>query len=96
MNYKGLITGTFLALNFKKIFMDNGKLKNFIAEKIHDIKYAIFYCHSNSQLHINNAVISSSKVDENGRISFFVTRPHQLLSQFDQEFPVRLNYFPKR
>ena len=69
--------------------------KTFLTEKVNDIKYAIFYCQSNSQLKLNNAIISSSKVDDNGRISFFVNRPKQFLANFDQEFPVALNYFQK-
>ena len=75
--------------------MDNSKLIQFLAEKIEEIQYAIFYCHSNSRLRINNAVITSSKVDDNGRITFLIDRPHQLISQFEQEFPVGLNYFRK-
>lgn len=75
--------------------MDNEKLLHFIAEKVEDIKYAIFYCHSNSPLRINNTIINTYKVNENGQISFFINRPQQLLSQFDQEFPVGLNYFQK-
>ena len=75
--------------------MDNEKLLHFIAEKIDGIKNAIFYCHSNSPLRINNTIINTFKVDETGFITFFINRPPQLLSQFDQEFPVGLNYFQK-
>lgn len=75
--------------------MDSEKLRDFVAMKIGDIQSAIFYCHSNSQLHINNTIINSSIMDHNGRIVFFINRPLQLLSHFDQEFPVGLNYFRK-
>ncbi len=75
--------------------MDNEKLINFIAGKIKDIQYAIFYCHSNHSLQINNTIINSSKVDDRGRIVFFINRPTQSLSQAEQEFPVGLNYFQK-
>ena len=75
--------------------MDNDKILHFIAEKIEDIRLAIFYCHSNSTLKINNTIIHTFKVDDNGNISFFINRPQQLISQFDQEFPVGLNYFKK-
>ncbi len=75
--------------------MDNEKLFHFLAGKIDDIKSAILYCHSNSQLRVNNTIINFSKLDDNGRIIFFINRPHQLLSQYEQEFPVSLNYFQK-
>jgi len=75
--------------------MDNDKTLHFIAEKIADIKLAIFYCHSKSPLKINNTIIHTSKVDDTGCITFFINRPQQLISQFDQEFPVELNYFKK-
>jgi hypothetical protein len=75
--------------------MHNEKLLHFIAEKIEEINLAIFYCHSNSPLKINNTIIHTYKVDDNGCISFFINRPQQLISQFDREFPVGLNYFKK-
>ncbi len=75
--------------------MANGKILHFIAEKIEEINMAIFYCHSNSPLKINNTIIHTYKVDDNGCICFFINRPSQLISQFDQEFPVGLNYFKK-
>ncbi|HEX8462914.1 MAG TPA: hypothetical protein VF623_15880 [Segetibacter sp.] len=75
--------------------MDNEKVLHFIAEKIEDLRVAIFYCHSNSQLKIHNTIINTYKVDDNGCITFFIPRPQQLISQFEQEFPVGLNYFKK-
>lgn len=75
--------------------MHNDKALQFIAEKIEEIKVAIFYCHSNSPLKINNTIINTFKVDDCGNITFFINRPQQLISQFDREFPVGLNYFKK-
>jgi hypothetical protein len=71
------------------------KALHFIAEKIDEIKVAILYCHSNSPLKINNTIINTFKVDDYGNITFFINRPQQLISQFDREFPVGLNYFKK-
>ena len=73
----------------------NDKALHFIAEKIEDIKVALFYCHSNSPLKINNTIINTCKVDDCGNITFLINRPPQLISEFDREFPVRLNYFKK-
>lgn len=75
--------------------MHNEKVLHFIAEKIEDINAAIFYCYSNSPLKINNTIIHTYKVDDCGYITFFINRPPQLISQFDREFPVGLNYFKK-
>ena len=75
--------------------MDNDKILQFIAEKIEDLELAIFYCHSKSPLKIHNTIIQTCKVDPNGCISFFINRPPQLISQFEQEFPAGLNYFKK-
>ncbi len=75
--------------------MDNEKILHFIAEKIQETKLAIFYCHSKSALKIKNHVIETFRVDENGNISFFINRPSQLISQFEQEFPATLCYFKK-
>ena len=75
--------------------MVTDKTLQFIAEKVEDLGLAIFYCHSKSPLKINNTVIHTFKVDDNGCITFFINRPPQLISQFEQEFPVGLNYFKK-
>lgn len=75
--------------------MHTDKVLQFIAEKIEDLQVAIFYCHSNSPLRINNTIVQSCKVDQFGCIHFFINRPSQLISQFDREFPVGLNYFKK-
>jgi hypothetical protein len=73
----------------------NDKALHFITEKIEEIKFAIFYCHSNSPLKINNTLINTFRVDDCGDVTFFINRPPQLISQFDREFPVGLNYFKK-
>lgn len=75
--------------------MYHDKNLQFLADKIVELNNAIFYSHSNSPLKIHNTVIQTYQVDSNGCISFFIQRPQQLISQFDREFPVGLNYFRK-
>ena len=75
--------------------MENNKILHFITEKVEDLEQAIFYCYSKGPLKINNTIIRTSKVDVNGCISFFIKRPTQSISEFEQEFPVGLNYFKK-
>lgn len=75
--------------------MGNEKYMQIVAEKIKETQAAIFYCLSKSPLRIPNSVIRSSTVDDNGNISFFINRPAQLISQFEQEFPAELHFFKK-
>jgi len=75
--------------------MNNNKILHCIAEKVEDIQVALFYCLSNNPLKINNNIIHTLKIDDSGCIYFFIHRPRQLISQFEQEFPVGLNYFKK-
>lgn len=67
----------------------------FIINKINDIKIALFYCQTKSVLKIPTSVVNTYKVDDDGTILFFMPRPKQLISQFEKEFPVSLNYFKK-
>jgi general stress protein 26 len=75
--------------------MLNDKNLQFIKEKIEDLGVALLHCHSKGLLRIPNTIIQTHAVDENGDILFFINRPTQLLSEFDQEFLVNLNYFKK-
>jgi general stress protein 26 len=75
--------------------MFNDKNLQLIKEKIEDLGVAILHCHSKGLLKIPNSVIQTHAVDENGDILFFMNRPTQSLSEFDQEFLVNLNYFKK-
>jgi hypothetical protein len=75
--------------------MLNDKNLHFIKEKIQDLGIALFHCHSKGLLKIPNTVIQTLTVDDNGDILFFINRPKQQLSEFEQEFLVGLNYFKK-
>lgn len=67
----------------------------FIKQKIEQTEVALFHCLTNSILRVSNTVIKTLKVDDDGNIWFFITRPQQLISQFDHEFPVSLTYYKK-
>ncbi len=75
--------------------MLNDKNLIFVKGKIEDLGAAIFHCHSKGLLKIPNTVIETHNVDENGDILFFVNRPIQRVSEFEQEFPIGLDYFKK-
>ncbi len=67
----------------------------FLQEKIQDLKNALFFAQNTSLLRIATTIVSVLKVDEMGQMWFFVPRPQQTLNEFDQEFPVRLEFFKK-
>jgi hypothetical protein len=68
---------------------------HFLQEKIQDLKNALFFPQNTSLLRITTAIVSVLKVDELGQMWFFVARPQQAITEFDREFPVRLEFFRK-
>lgn len=75
--------------------MKSDKNLQFITKRILDTKVALFHCYTDSLLKIPASVINTFSVDDDGCIWFSISRPQQLVSQFDKEFPVGLNYFKK-
>ncbi len=75
--------------------MNTDKHLHFIKTKIETINNALFHCHTNSLLTIPTSIVNTMRVDDDGHIYIFMPRPQQLLSQFEKEFPVGLNYFKK-
>ena len=67
----------------------------FLQEKIQQIGSAIFFNLSDSVLKLPTSVITTLKVDDYGFIWFFVKKPNQQLQEFEQEFPVRMDFFKK-
>lgn len=68
---------------------------NFLQDKIRQIGSAIFFNLSDSVLKLPTSLISTLKVDDFGYVWFFVKKPNQHLKEFEQEFPVRLDFFKK-
>lgn len=68
---------------------------HFLQQKIQDLKNALFFSQNTSLLRIATTIVSVTRVDELGQMWFFVRRPQQALHEFDQEFPVRLEFFRK-
>jgi hypothetical protein len=75
--------------------MKSDKNLQFITNRILDTRVALFHCHTNALLKIPTCVVNTFKVDDGGCVWFTMSRPQQLVSQFDKEFPVGLNYFKK-
>jgi hypothetical protein len=75
--------------------MDANHQLSFLQERIEEIGSAIFYNLSESVLKLPTSIVSTLKVDEYGFVWFFVQKPTQQLSEFDQEFPVKLDFYKK-
>lgn len=67
----------------------------FLQQKITEINSAILFNLSDSVLKFPTTIVSTAKVDDYGYLWFFVKRPKQNVKEFDNEFPVRLDYFRK-
>ena len=68
---------------------------NFLQQKIQEIGSAIFFNLSDSVLKLPTSLVSTLKVDDYGYVWFVVRKPQQHLQEFENEFPVRLDYFKK-
>ena len=75
--------------------MDAQHQLSFLQKRIEEIGSAIFYNLSESVLKLPTSIVSTRKVDEYGFIWFFIEKPKQHLSEFEQEFPVKLDYYKK-
>jgi hypothetical protein len=68
---------------------------HFFHEKIKYIQTALLTNQSHSVLKLPNRVISISYIDDVGQLWFFVPRPTQHLTEFEREFPVKLQFSKK-
>jgi len=68
---------------------------NFLQDKIREIGSAIFFNESDSVLKLPTSIVNTLKVDDYGYVWFFIQRPKQCLAEFENEFPVRLDFFRK-
>lgn len=67
----------------------------FLQQKIQELGHAIFYNLSDSLLKFPTALISDPQVDDYGFVWFWVPRPKQSISEFENGFPVRLDFYRK-
>jgi general stress protein 26 len=68
---------------------------SFLKDKISEIGSAIFYNESEAVLKLPSTIVSTLMVDDFGYVWFFVHKPKQNLREFEQDFPVRLDFFKK-
>jgi hypothetical protein len=59
---------------------------NFIQDKIRNIGSALFHSEQSSVLKYPTTIITARKVDEFGQIWFYMDKPTQNFTQFDDQF----------
>src|SRR5262245_60443216 len=67
----------------------------FLQEKIKNLGSAIFFNQSNAVLKLPASIVRIIHADEYGYLWFFMQKPQQQLTEFEKEFPVKLDFFRK-
>lgn len=75
--------------------MDANYQLSFLQQRIEEIGSALFYNLSEAVLKLPTSVVSTLKVDDYGFVWFFVPKPSQHLAEFEQEFPVKMDFYRK-
>ncbi|HVG41537.1 MAG TPA: pyridoxamine 5'-phosphate oxidase family protein [Chitinophagaceae bacterium] len=75
--------------------MSSNQQLNFLQEKIKEINSAIFFNLSDSVLKLPTSLVNTLKVDDFGYVWLLFKKPKQHLQEFENGFPVRLDYFKK-
>ncbi len=75
--------------------MDTNQQLTFLQERIEDIGSAIFYNQSDAVLKLPTSIVNTVKVDDYGFVWFAVQKPSQRLNEFEQEFPVKMDFYKK-
>lgn len=68
---------------------------HFLKEKVEDLGSAILFNLSDSVLKFPTALVSCQEVDDYGYVWFWVPKPRQSVREFDNGFPVRLDFYRK-
>ena len=75
--------------------MDANHQLSFLQNRIEEIGSAIFYNLSEAVLKLPTSVVTTLKVDDYGFVWFFIQKPKQQLTEFEKEFPVKLDFYRK-
>lgn len=68
---------------------------SFLQQRIQEIGSALFYSLNSAVLKFPTTIVNTLKVDETGNIWFFINRPEQQLTEFDWEFPAKMQFYRK-
>ena len=69
--------------------------QTFLKEKIKNLSSAIFFNQSDAVLRLPTSIVRILHIDEYDYIWFYVQKPVQQLTEFEKEFPVKLDFFRK-
>jgi len=75
--------------------MLNDKSIRFLQEKVNDIKTAILHNLSEALIKLPTSIVNTLKIDNSGQLWFLVNRPSYEIVSYDQQFPVRLDFYRK-
>jgi len=67
----------------------------FLKDKIKNLSSAIFFNQSDAVLRLPTSIVRILHIDEYDYIWFYVQKPVQKLTEFEKEFPVKLDFFRK-
>jgi hypothetical protein len=68
---------------------------DFLRDRVKEINSALFFNESPNPILLPTCIISATAVDEEGYISFFMTRSCFYLPELDHHFPARLDFYRK-
>lgn len=68
---------------------------DFLRDRIHEIRSALFSNTSNATLRLPTCIISALNIDSEGQVCFFIRRPDQYMEEHEKEFPARLDFYRK-
>jgi general stress protein 26 len=67
----------------------------FIRKKINELHTALMYSMSEELIRTPNAMVNALQVDNEGNLWFSFKAPLQYMNEYEESFPVRLNFFRK-
>jgi general stress protein 26 len=75
--------------------MQSSQQLDFLKEKIQDLGSAIFFNLSDSVLKFPTSLVNNMEVDDLGYVWFWVQKPRQYIREFENGFPVRMDFYRK-
>ncbi len=75
--------------------MDTLYQQQFLQQRIGEIGSALFHNQSTAVLKLPSAIVTTVKPDDYGFVWFLLEKPKQNLNEFEQEFPVKMDFYRK-
>jgi general stress protein 26 len=75
--------------------MQTSQQLDFLKQKIQDLGSAIFFNLSDAVLKFPTSIVNNMEVDDFGYVWFWVPKPKQCIREFENGFPVRMDFYRK-